>query len=51
MDEDFTIEEIKMKINNLLWQVMPAKTTLEDAEKTACQWLRIYEQALKGGVE
>jgi len=49
MDEDFTIEEIKMKINNLLWQVLPGKTTLDDAEKIACQWIGILEQALKCG--
>ena len=49
MNEEFTIEEIKIKINNLLWQILPAKTTLEDAEKIACQWIRNYEQALKEG--
>ena len=47
--EEFTIEEIKMKINNLLWQVLPAQTTMADAEKIACRWIQIYESVVEGG--
>ncbi len=43
---EFTIEEIKMKINNLLWQVLPGKTTLDEAERIACQWIQKLEQVV-----
>ena len=41
MEEGYTPEEIKIKINTLLWQILPPETTLKDAEILACQ---IYHQ-------
>jgi hypothetical protein len=33
--EDYA--NLKIKVNTLLWEELPAKTTLEDAERMACE--------------
>jgi hypothetical protein len=35
MPKDFM--ELKLKINALLWEELPARTTLRDAEESACK--------------
>lgn len=42
------ISSVKVKINNLIWEEMPADTTLADAEITACRifkMLKIEQQS------
>jgi hypothetical protein len=38
-------EQLKRKINNLLWEELPGTTTIEIAEKIACD---IFYRILKG---
>ena len=43
-DEDAYTTEIKVKINTLLWEVLPEKATLKEAEKAA---MLLWEEVVR----
>ncbi len=43
-DDEDNITRLKRKINNLLWEELPADTTISDAEIIAC---RIIQMIIK----
>ena len=44
MDEEYSEEEIKIKVNTLLWMVLPGGTTLDQAEDKAVKILAIIKE-------
>ena len=44
MNETYTENEVKSRINNLLWEILPSDTTLEMAEKLSLGMFYEYQR-------